>query len=163
NDPRWTDFDVTTPVNGDAANVLGIELNFQQRFDSGLLLGVSATWLDTDSTLTGETFALPRASEKLLSAHVGYENDRLSTRLAAVYRSKYLDEVGENRDFDIWVNDNAQLDFTLEYQVAEDWGVYLEAANLLDEPLELYQGRKANILQNELYGRTYVAGVSLRF
>ena len=29
--------------------------------------------------------------------------------------------------------------------------------------LELYQGSPANTLQNELYGRTYVAGVKLRF
>ncbi len=163
NHPDWMGYDVTTPVNGDDASVLGAELNFQQRFDTGLLLGVSATWLDTEFKLAGETFPLPLSSEKLLSAHVGYENDRLSTRLAAVYRSEYLNEVGENRDFDIWVAPNTQLDFSLDYRVNDIWSLYFEASNLLDEPLELYQGSSANTLQNELYGRTYVAGVKLRF
>ncbi len=163
NHPEWTGFDVTMPVNGDDASVLGLELNFQQRFDSGLLLGVSATWLDTEFTLEGETFPLPRSSEKLLSAHLGYENDILSARLAAVYRSEYLDEVGDDRNFDLWVASNTQLDFTLDWRMSDAWGLYFEAANLLDEPLELYQGSPQHTLQNELYGRTYVAGVKLRF
>lgn len=163
NHPQWVGFDVTMPVNGDAASVLGAELNFQQRFDSGLLLGLSASWLDTEFEFAGETFPLPLSSDRLLSAHLGYENDRLSTRLAVVYRSEYREEVGENRDFDIWVAANTQLDFSLDYRISELWGVYFEAANLLDEPLELYQGSPANTLQNELYGRTYVAGVKLRF
>ena len=164
--------EVTRPVNGDTANVLGAEMNWQQHFDNGFLLGVGATWLDTefrlpaDSTIadrSGETFALPRSSEKLFSAHVGYEKGGLSTRLAAVHRSEYLDEIGDSADMDIWVAANTQLDFTFDYRVDALWSLYFEASNLLDEPLELYQGSRRNTLQNELYGRTYTAGVKLRF
>ena len=39
--------------------------------------------------------------------------------------------------------------------------MYFEASNLLDEPLELYQGNRSNTLQNELYGRTYAVGVKI--
>src|SRR5690606_25562256 len=107
---------------------------------------------------------LPLSSERLYSAHVGYEKGNLSTRLAAVYRSEYLEEIGgDGPEFDIWVAANTQLDFSLDYKVDDTWSLYFEAANLLDEPLELYQGAPANTLQNELYGRTYVAGVKLRF
>ena len=170
--PDWPDYDVSMPVNGDQAKVTGVELNWQQHFASGLLLGLSATWLDTefrlpaDATIedrAGETFPLPRSSENLYSAHIGYEKGRLSTRLAAVYRSEYLDEIGDSPDFDIWVADNTQLDFSLDYKVDDSWGFYLEASNMLDEPLELYQGSPANTLQNELYGRTYAVGVKLSF
>ena len=170
--PDYPGFDVVQPVNGDDAKVFGVELNWQQHFSNGLLVGASATWLDSEFRLpagstiedrAGETFSLPRSSERLYSAHIGYEKGALSTRIAAVHRSEYLDEIGDDPNFDIWVADNTQLDFTLDYTVDERWGFFLEASNLLDEPLELYQGSPANTLQNELYGRTYVAGVKLRF
>ncbi len=172
NNPDYPGFDVSTPINGDDARVNGVETNWQQHFDNGLLLGFSATWLDTkfmlpaDAALAdrvGETFQLPRASKQLYSAHIGYEKGGLSTRVAAVRRSAYLEEIGDDPNFDIWVAANTQLDFTLDYKVNGMWGFYFEAANLLDNPLELYQGSTANTLQYEQYGRTYTAGIKLRF
>ena len=168
---------VTQPRNGDNAEVLGLELNWQQHFANGLLFGLSGTWLDSEFSLPddqtstddplnqrgGEKLPLPLSSERLYSAHFGFEKGPLSTRLAAVYRDDYLDSIGDASTHDIWVAANTQLDFTLDYKVNDLWGFYLEAANLLDEPLELYQGTPAYTLQNELYGRTYVAGVKLRF
>ncbi|HEY4530634.1 MAG TPA: TonB-dependent receptor [Luteimonas sp.] len=173
-DPAYPGYAVTKPVNGEDAEVLGVELNWQQKLEflpgawSGLLVGLSGTWLDTEFVAgtegrAGETFTLPRSSERLYSAHVGWENDRLSTRLAAVYRSEYLDEIGDDARYDLWVAPNTQLDFSLDYRVADNWGLYFEASNLLDEPLELYQGSPEFTLQNELYGRSYTLGVKVNF
>lgn len=161
--PDFDGMDVTMPVNGDKATVYGIELNYQQHFSNGLLFGVSGTWLDTEYEINGKKITLPNASDRLYSAHIGYENDRISTRLAAVHRNDYLDEMdSKDPDFNIWVAANTQLDFTLDYKFNSRWGMFFEASNLLDEPLELYQGSTANTLQNELYGRTYVLGLKLR-
>src|SRR5690606_26362752 len=119
-DAGYPGFEVVRTVNGDDASVRGVELNWQQHFSNGLLFGASATWLDTEFTLptgstvadrSGETFTLPLSSEHLYSVHVGYEKGGLSTRLAAVYRSEYLDEIGDSTDMDIWVAANTQLDF----------------------------------------------------
>lgn len=173
-DPAYPGYDVTRPVNGEDASVTGIELNWQQKLDflpgpwSGLLVGLSGTWLDTEFVAgtedrAGEEFALPLSSERLYSAHLGYERGGLSARLAAVYRSEYLDEIGDGPDYDIWVAPHTQLDLTLDYRVGPSWGLYLEASNLLDEPLELYQGNPSRTLQNELYGRTYVVGAKFNF
>ena len=173
-DPAFPGYDVTRPVNGEDAEVFGVELNWQQKLDflpgawSGLLVGLSGTWLDTEFVAgtedrAGETFLLPLSSEELYSAHIGWENDRISTRLAAVYRSEYLDEIGDDARYDLWVAPNTQLDFSLDYKVADNWGLYFEASNLLDEPLELYQGTPATTLQNELYGRSYTLGVKVNF
>lgn len=174
NDPAFPGYAVTRPINGEDADVLGVELNWQQKLDflpgawSGLLVGLSGTWLDTEFVAgtedrAGEKFLLPLSSEHLYSAHVGWENDRISTRLAAVYRSEYLDEIGDDARYDLWVAPNTQLDFSLDYKVADNWGLYFEASNLLDEPLELYQGTPDNTLQNELYGRSYTLGVKVNF
>ncbi|MGY1529652.1 TonB-dependent receptor [Luteimonas sp. A649] len=174
NDPAFPGYDVTRPVNGEDASVLGVELNWQQKLDflpgawSGLLVGLGGTWLDTEFVAgtedrAGEKFMLPLSSERLYSAHIGWENDRVSTRLAAVYRSEYLDEIGSDSRYDLWVAPNTQLDFSLDYKVTDSWGLYFEASNLLDEPLELYQGTPATTLQNELYGRGYTLGVKVNF
>ncbi|PJJ99509.1 TonB-dependent receptor [Lysobacteraceae bacterium NML91-0213] len=174
NDPQFPGYDVTRPINGEDAEVFGVELNWQQKLDflpgawSGLLVGLSGTWLDTEfragtEDRAGETFALPLSSEHLYSAHIGWENDRLSTRLAAVHRSEYLDEIGDDARYDLWVAPNTQLDFSLDYRINNDWSVYLEASNLLDRPLEVYQGSRDFTVQNELYGRGYALGVKFNF
>lgn len=172
NDPAYGGFDVTQPINGRKATVRGAELNWQQQLAflpaglDGLLVGASGTWLDTgfDAGIedrAGEDFTLPRASKHVYSAHVGYEKYGLSTRLAAVYRSEYLDSIGKGRAFDIYVAPNTQLDFSLDYKFNANVSVYVEAQNLLDKPLELYQGARSRTLQMEEYGRTYAVGLKV--
>ena len=172
NDPAYGGFDVTQPINGRKATVRGAELNWQQQLAflpaglDGLLVGASGTWLDTgfDAGIedrAGEDFTLPRASKHVYSAHIGYEKYGLSTRLAAVYRSEYLDSIGKGRAFDIYVAPNTQLDFSLDYKFTPRISMYFEAQNLLDKPLELYQGTRSRTLQMEEYGRTYAVGLKV--
>ncbi|MFL9582257.1 TonB-dependent receptor [Stenotrophomonas sp. AB1(2024)] len=171
-DPEYPGFEVTRVINGDKAKVYGAEFNWQQQLSflpagwDGLLVGASGTWLETDFDpgLDGradEDFTLPRASKHVYSAHLGYEKAGFSTRLAAVYRSEYLDTLGDSRAFDIFVAPNTQLDFSLDYKITANVSVYLEAQNLLDKPLELYQGVRSRTLQNEEYGRTYALGLKV--
>lgn len=171
-DPQYPDYDVTRVINGDKAKVYGAEFNWQQQLSflpagwDGLLVGVSATYLDTDfdpglAEREGDDFTLPRASKNLYSAHVGYEKYGFSARVATVYRSAYLDTIGDSKAYDIYVAPNTQLDFSMSYQFTDAVSVYFEAQNLLDEPLELYQGVRSRTLQNEEYGRTYALGLKV--
>ena len=172
NHPDFPGFEVTTAINGDKATVFGAELNWQQQLAmlpgawSGLLVGASATWLDTEfdagiADRQGEDFMLPRASRQVLSGHVGYEYGVVSTRLAAVHRSEYLDSIGDSRQYDIYVAPHTQLDFSLDVKLSSNVNLYLEASNLLDEPLELYQGKRSRTLQLEEYGRSFAVGVKV--
>lgn len=171
-DAQFPGFQVTRSINGDKAKVFGAEFNWQQQLAflpgawSGLLVGASGTWLDTefDPGVAGrerDDFSLPRASKNVYSAHVGYEWGGFSTRLAGVYRSEYLDSIGDSRAYDIHVAPHTQLDFSLDYKFTKNVSLYLEASNLLDEPLELYQGVRSRTLQNEEYGRTYAIGLKV--
>jgi TonB-dependent receptor len=171
-DAQYPGFEVTRVINGDKAKVFGAEFNYQQQLSflpsgwDGLLVGASGTWLDTDfdpgvEGRESDDFMLPRASKHVYSAHVGYEKAGFSTRLAAVYRSEYLDTLGDSRAFDIYVAPNTQLDFSLDYKFTPNVSVYFEAQNLLDKPLELYQGVRSRTLQNEEYGRTYALGLKV--
>jgi TonB-dependent receptor len=172
NDPAYEGFDVTQAINGDKAKVRGAEFNYQQQLAflppglDGLLVGASGTWLDTDfdpglADRAGDDFMLPRASKHVYSAHVGYEKYGLSTRIAAVYRSEYLDSIGAGRAFDVFVAPHTQLDFSLDYKFSPRVSMYFEAQNLLDKPLELYQGTRSRTLQLEEYGRTYAVGLKV--
>lgn len=171
-DPAYPDFKVTRVINGNKATVKGAEFNWQQQLAflpagwDGLLVGASGTWLDTDFDpgLAGrerEDFMLPRASKHVYTAHIGYEKAGFSTRVAAVYRSEYLDTLGDSAAYDIYVAPNTQLDFSLDYKITANVSVYLEAQNLLDKPLELYQGTRSRTLQMEEYGRTYALGLKV--
>ncbi|CAD2247246.1 TonB-dependent receptor [Xanthomonas arboricola] len=172
NDAEFPDLQVTRSINGDTAKVRGAEFNWQQALDflpdgwNGLLVGASATVLDSDfdpglSDRAGEDFTLPRSSKRIYSGHLGYEKYGFSARVAAVYRSEYLDTIGESRAYDIYVAPHTQLDFSMNYQFNSHVSLYLEAQNLLDEPLELYQGVPSCTLQNEEYGRTYALGLKV--
>ncbi|KRG69089.1 TonB-dependent receptor [Pseudoxanthomonas dokdonensis] len=171
--PDFPGYEVLRPVNGGDADVYGLELNWQQQLDflpsgwDGLLVGFSGTWLDTsfDASIDGrdqDDFKLPRASDQIYSASIGYEKNRLSARLAAVYRSEYLDTIGDDARYDIYVAPNTQFDFYMSYEFSKNWSLFLQGSNLLDEPLELYQGESANTLQNELYGRSYALGIKIK-
>lgn len=173
NNPDYAGYDVSTAINGKSATVRGAEFNWQQRLDflpagwDGLLAGASATWLHTkfDPGLdgrAGESFALPRASRNVYTAFLGYERGRVSTRLSAVHRSAYLDELGKGPGYDIYVAPNTQLDFGLEVQLSDAVQVYLEGSNLLDKPLERYQGTRNRTQQFEEYGRTFALGVKVK-
>ncbi|MCF7750047.1 TonB-dependent receptor [Bacillus subtilis subsp. subtilis] len=171
-DPAYPGLEVTRVINGNKATVKGAEFNWQQQLAflpagwDGLLVGASGTWLDTDFDpgMAGrerDDFMLPRASKHVYTAHIGYEKAGFSTRVAAVYRSEYLDTLGDSAAYDIYVAPNTQLDFSLDYKLTANMSVYVEAQNLLDKPLELYQGTRSRTLQMEAYGRTYALGLKV--
>ncbi len=173
NDPAYAGYDVSMAINGKSAKVYGAEFNWQQQFDflpegwNGFLAGASGTWLHTDFDpgLEGredEDFTLPRASKNVYTAFLGYEKNGFSARASAVYRSEYLDELGKARDYDIYVAPNTQLDFSLSYQVTDNVQLYFDASNLLDKPLERYQGTRSHTQQYEEYGRTYAVGLRVK-
>ncbi len=173
NDAAYSGYDVSMAINGDKAKVYGAEFNWQQQFDflpegwNGLLAGVSATWLHTDfdpglEDRAGDDFTLPRASKNVYTAFLGYEKGGFSSRVSAVHRSEYLDELGKSSAYDIYVAANTQLDFSLEYQLTGNVQLYFDASNLLDKPLERYQGDSAHTQQFEEYGRSYAVGLRVK-
>jgi TonB-dependent receptor len=163
---------VTQPVNGTKASVKGFEFNVQQGLEiidpvlTGLLAGANLSVLDTELTLAernGEDFMLPAAAEESGNIFIGYENEQFSTRLSATYRGEMLDEVGDDRDFDIYVASHTQVDLTASYRFSQQIELVAQLINLTDEPLELYQGSKGYTLQLEEYGPTFAFGLKGRF
>lgn len=163
-------FDVTQPTNSTEASVQGIETNFQYGFREGALTGVlvggNLTLLDTELEVperSGETFSLPTSPDSTGNLFVGYEEGPVSTRLSVSYRDEILNELGDDKRFDIYETEHTQVDFTSSYQVNKSVQVLAEVTNITDEPKELYQGSSGNTYQFEEYGPTFSLGVKGSF
>lgn len=153
------------PVNGESAEVFGIELAYNQGFDNGLLVGFNYTYTDAEGDLGERKIALPASSEATYNAMLGYEMGPISTRLTMSYRDEYLDEIGGDAQEDRHVKGHTQVDFTASYDINDDMSVYLKLVNITDEPYIAYQkGPQGDrLLQFEEYSFTAKVGLKARF
>ncbi|MDE1468540.1 TonB-dependent receptor [Aurantiacibacter sp. D1-12] len=171
------------PVNGDSAQVFGIELGFAYQWDmlpaplDGLITQANYTWTDASGDVPGggvdqlgvvgqtRSIALPTTSEHTLNGVLGYEKGPLSLRLAATYRDDYLDELNGSPEEDRFVDSHFQLDASARYRITDNVQVFVEAVNLTDAEYFAYNsvGGRQNNYQYEIYGRTFKGGVRVSF
>lgn len=173
----YEDFDkAVTFVNGDKADILGLELAASKQFTSlpspwdGLLIGGNATFVDSTAEIGGyddgefvaRDIPMPSQSDTSANFMIGYESDKISMRLSANYKSNYLLEVLEpmEADYDAYVDDQMQLDFSLRYYLTESIKLHFEALNLTDEVYYSYVKDSKYNAQYESYGATYKLGIT---
>lgn len=156
-----TDADVLQFVNADDAEVFGIELSWYYDLPLGFLVGLNATFTDTEATFDGRDVDLPGSSDEIGNLILGYENFGLQARLAVNYKSEALAIVGGDASEDVIENEHLQVDASIIYNVTDNVQVYFEGVNLTDEEFYLYQGDELYNWQYEEYGRSYLFGVRL--
>lgn len=172
---QWATYTTATGfVNGDAANVKGIELSYQQALRflpgalSGLIVGVNGTNTSSSTILSrfdktrnatlSRNVPLPGQSDTIMNVMIGYETGAYSARLAGNYKSRYLLQTGADvvdATQDTWVDAQTQLDLSLRYQLSKMAKLSFEVLNLTRENYYTYLGSKAYNAQNEHYGRTF--------
>ncbi len=168
--------EVITFRNGDQATLNGLELAFSHKLDmlpapfNGLLLAANTTFTRSDATVSAydsgtllqRDISLPNQSDVTGNFIIGYENERLSMRLATNYKSEYLAEVGnlENSKGDVYQSAQTQLDFNASYKMTEQLKLSFEVANITDEPYYAYVNKERYNAQYEDYGPTYRVGIS---
>ncbi|MDH0144740.1 TonB-dependent receptor [Aquipseudomonas alcaligenes] len=176
---EWIDFaEANTFANGDNADLWGLELAYSQKFDwlpapwNGLLLGANATFSRSDASISGfdadsgrelsRDIDLPFQSDTVGNLMLGWENDKLSLRLSANYKSDYLFEVAgiDDEQHDLHVDDQVFVDFSAGYFLTKELQLKFEAQNLTDESYYVYTGRNAYNAQYEEYGPTYKLGLT---
>ena len=146
----WDGFDeVVQMVNGGKASLTGIELNWNKTFKSGFVLGANGTFIDADEKL-------PNQADTVANIIVGFENNAISTRLSASYKSESFQF--DDADMAVYEDSHMQLDFSSKYYLNDNMNVYFNATNLTDEPMYLYHGEKRYNYQYESYGRTFELG-----
>jgi TonB-dependent receptor len=171
--PGYEDFDqADTFANGDNAKLYGIELAYSQKLDmlpspwNNLLLGANATYSESDAEISDassrRSIELPNQSDKVGNLMLGWENQTVSLRLSANYKSGYLAEVGgfASSASDIHADEQTIVDFSGRYFVTRELQVSFEAQNITDEPYYSYIGNEAYNAQYEEYGPTYKLGLT---
>jgi TonB-dependent receptor len=168
------------PVNGNNAQLLGIEVNFEKQltflpsFLNGFGLGGNYTWTTSEAdVITNEddgsrSITLPGQSEHVLNGYLQYEKYGVSARVALNYNSDFIDEVGSDAEDDSYYEDHMQLDLSLSYTLPlekRNLVVFADFVNLTDEPLQYYSmidGEKIP-LQQEYYSWWCSFGVKFSF
>lgn len=167
----WDNF--SQPINGGNANLFGAELAFQRQMDfispklKGLGLYLNYTYTQsevTDFNFEGrenDDISLPGSPEHTLNASISYDAKKFTTRLSFNYASDFIDEVGSEEFSDRYYDQVTYLDFNINYSVNKNWVVYVNANNLLDQPLRYFQGVSDRTMQSEYYNTRFDVGVKL--
>ena len=163
-------------INAGDSTINGLELNAQYGWDNGFYVAANATLTDGESSFTFEddkTFTTPfrKLADEAANISLGYEKDRWDVRLAANYRSEYLDwladEDGSISDLSEnnmrWVESYLQVDLTAKYQVSPAMQIKLEAINLGNRPEYYYWGDDSQLSQYDTFGRNYSLSMNYNF
>ena len=161
--------EATVAQNGDQADGIGIELNYQQHFGflgapwDAFLVGVNYTHVDSSAkTIDGRKIDLPKQSRNIAGLVLGYDKHGFDIRLAMKYRDRYIDSL-EGEGEDRYTHEHLQWDLTVKYSVTDSWLVYAEISNLGDRPEYYYSGRRNRALQYDEFGTTAAIGVQYNF
>lgn len=154
------------PLNGGKADLIGLELAWQQQFTRlpGLLsgLGISANVTLTDSNLDGNPF--PEQSELLWGVQLFYQKGIVDASIGYHHTGRALLALGGTPNDDQFNDDLRRLDAKVTLNLTPNLSIFGEAQNLTDEPTRQYQaGRRDWVIQQERYGRTFALGASLRW
>ncbi|MCB2066614.1 MAG: TonB-dependent receptor [Erythrobacter sp.] len=169
---------LTRAINGDTAEVFGIEVSASQQFDflpapfDGLLVQANYTFTDASGTVLTDgditqprEIALPASSRHTGNLSIGYESGPFEFRAAGTYRSRYLDELGSDASTDRYVDDHFQLDLTARFAVTDNVRLFAEWVNVNNARYFAYQdyGSRQRLLQYEEYGSTVKFGARVTF
>ena len=165
----WDNF--SQPINGGNATLIGAEVSFQRQLDFispalkrfNLYFNYTYTQSEVnDFNFEGredEDIDLPGSPEHTLNVSLSYDAPKFTTRLSYNYASDFIDEVGGEAFSDRYYDEVGYLDFNINYSVNDKWVIYVNANNLLDQPLRYFQGVSDRTMQAEYYNIRFDVGV----
>lgn len=157
----------STFLNAGDSNINGFEVSFQTALKNGFVFVSNYTYTDGETDLPTEsangqrTIPFFKQAKHSGNLSLGYDKDAWDIRLAANYRSEYLDEIGGRALDDRYTDSHLQVDLTARYEWNDHLMLTAEAINLNDEPEYYYFGNRRRLSQYDEYGTTY--GVGLRY
>lgn len=164
------------PRNGDGASLFGAELAVQRQLDflPGFLrnFGVYANYTYVSTTADGIRNAdgevrndvdLPGTAENTVNLSLSYETAKFSSRISYNFTSNYIDELGDEAQYDRYYDDQTFVDANASYKFTPKLRFFMEANNLTNQPLRYFQGERRFMMQEEYYSVRFNAGVKFDF
>ena len=89
----------------------------------------------------------------------------MNIRLSYNHASAFIDEMGASDFYDRYYDAVNYMDVNAGYTFGKLFKttLYVEATNLLNQPLRYYQGTKERTMQSEHYGVKVNAGIKVQF
>ncbi len=157
-------YDVSRPINGDKAEVLGVELGLQHFFANGFGLRANYTYTDTKAYIDGvHVGQLEGVSESAYSVALLFENERWDAQLAADYSGEYTEVTDAVAGLSQKAEPITWMTASVAYKINDTLTVSIEGRNLLDEYYLAHLGRNDILAGFETWGRSYLVGASAKF
>lgn len=173
-------YEITKPINAYDADLIGLEFAYQRDF--GFIapalkcIGFYGNYTYTHSSTknhqfehrsleSGEKIKMTGSPEHTANASLYYEKNGLNMRLSYNFASDFVDEFGTVAALDRYYDKVNYLDMNASYTFGKQFKTtfYVEANNLLNQPLRYYQGTKDRTMQEEYYGVRLNAGIKINF
>lgn len=175
--PRLFQGLINTPVNGQGGWIRGLELTVSVPFEVltpslegfGVIFSASKTASEVTPDPARDPITLPGLSEDIVSTTVYFERHGFQARVSHRYRSEFLGEVsgfanGRNlRMVDSEQVVDGQIGYRFDQGPLSGLSLVLQGNNLTDEEFSTFNdGRPAEVIDFQQYGRTFMFGVSYR-
>lgn len=156
-------------LNGNTANVYGVELNAQANltFLPGILKGftILANYTYAHSKADAQFrkgLRLPGQAKHTANASLAFSHKGFTIQGNLNYNGAYTVALGTDNETDVVRHDRIQIDANTSYQLSKKFTVYLEAQNLTNAPQLDYFGRRSRIYEKQFYSFWGRAGVKFR-
>lgn len=156
-------------LNGDAADVYGVEVNAQANltFLPGILKGISIlanyTYSHSDADAQfRKGIRLPGQATHTANGSLAYSIKGLTLQGNVNYNGSYTVSLGADAATDVIRDARVQVDANASYRINKHFTVYAEALNLTNAPQVDYFGERSRIYTKQFYSYWGRAGVKFR-
>jgi iron complex outermembrane receptor protein len=157
-------YTVTHPVNGDKARVRGLELGIQHLFDSGFGFNAKFAKTLTRAYQGGEYVGqLEGVAPTASSIGLLYEKSGINASVSFDYTGEYTQSTNVLAGFPNKVDSLTWVTASASWDVTRNVTLFIEGKNLSDAVMRSNLGRSDALYGFESWGRTYVAGMSVKF
>ncbi|MFA9215590.1 MAG: TonB-dependent receptor [Sphingomonadaceae bacterium] len=157
-------YTVTHPVNGDKANVRGVEFGVQHLFDNGF--GINGKFAKTwTKAYQGGVYVGQLEGVAPTASSLGflYEKNGINASISFDYTGQYTQSTNVIAGFPSKVDALTWVTASASWDVTPKVTLFIEGKNLGDAVTRSTLGRADAQYGFETWGRTYVAGMSVKF
>lgn len=159
--------DVSRPRNAESAEVVGVEIGYQQAFANGFgfianLTRTSST-AELDPSVSTTVFALEGLSKYTYNLIGYYDEGPIQARLAYNYRDEFLRQAVGTFNNSFFTKAYSQLDASISYDLTETFTIFAEGVNLTDSIEDEFAFVPERPFARAITGRRYATGVRATF
>ncbi|MCG8390968.1 MAG: TonB-dependent receptor [Cytophagales bacterium] len=167
--PPGVIYRVDEPLNGDEAEVWGLELNVQANLDflPGILKGINLflnyTYTSSDAFTRDRTgIRLPGQADHTGNAAITFDYKGFSAKASLNYQDDLIEDLGADASTDILRESRYQLDLNASQQLDDRFRIYAEFINVTNQPQLQYLGSRDRIFDVGFFSWWSRFGVSYR-